>query len=509
LPLAIAQAGAYLQESGVSVETYLRFYDQQWDELMAVENEDDAPLQDYPDRSVWTTWVISYQAVRKQHELTANLLLLWSFLDNKDLWHGLFAAACDASTTAESMLLEWIGQSAINELAFCKAMRLLRSYSLVEVLEDTTGYATHPVVHRWAHHHQAKRFASKLGPLALVVVGWAVPDQLFQDTAIQRRLLPHAQMCSSWLFHHEPEWHLERSEWYALYYEEAEKNHTVVGAINRIGQLFAYHSNLIKAVPMHSWALRRYEEALGPEHLLTLKTMGYLGIVYTAQSKLIEAECMITRAYKGLSGMQEPMSKLLLQMAGNLGMVYKKQGNLSDAERLFKQVLQEMEETLGPEHESTLVAYNNLGILYKNQDRLVEADYMLNSALRGKEATLGPYHPSTLQTVGNMGIVYFKLGELAKAESTLKRALRGKEKVLGQKHISTVETVGNLGNLYKDQGKLIEAEQMYERALQGFDELLGARHPSTQQTIIEMMFVYNSQGKSAEALRMQERALDS
>jgi hypothetical protein len=36
LPLAIAQAGAYLQESGVSVETYLRFYDQQWNELMAV-----------------------------------------------------------------------------------------------------------------------------------------------------------------------------------------------------------------------------------------------------------------------------------------------------------------------------------------------------------------------------------------------------------------------------------------------------------------------------------------
>ena len=52
MPLAIAQGGAYLQETGVSVETYLRFYDQQWDELMAVEDEDDAPLQDYPNRSV-------------------------------------------------------------------------------------------------------------------------------------------------------------------------------------------------------------------------------------------------------------------------------------------------------------------------------------------------------------------------------------------------------------------------------------------------------------------------
>jgi hypothetical protein len=35
LPLAIAQADAYLQESGVGLTAYLRFYEQQWSELMA------------------------------------------------------------------------------------------------------------------------------------------------------------------------------------------------------------------------------------------------------------------------------------------------------------------------------------------------------------------------------------------------------------------------------------------------------------------------------------------
>jgi hypothetical protein len=100
LPLAIAQAGAYLQESGVGLTRYQRFYKQQWSELMELDHLADAPLQDYPDRSVWTTWAISYQAIRNRHEDTANLLLLWSFLDNKDLWHGLFAAACRRSTVA-------------------------------------------------------------------------------------------------------------------------------------------------------------------------------------------------------------------------------------------------------------------------------------------------------------------------------------------------------------------------------------------------------------------------
>ncbi len=60
LPLAVAQAGAYLQESGVGLETYVKFYQQKWGELMESSNWANSPLQDYPDRSVWTTWVLSY-----------------------------------------------------------------------------------------------------------------------------------------------------------------------------------------------------------------------------------------------------------------------------------------------------------------------------------------------------------------------------------------------------------------------------------------------------------------
>jgi len=112
----------------------------------------DAPLQDYPDRSVWTTWAISYNAIRESHEATANLLLLWAFLDNKDLWHGLFTAACSASTTTATYLSEWIGDIASNEVEFAKAIQLLRNYSLIEDVKDLASYATHPVVHRWAFY---------------------------------------------------------------------------------------------------------------------------------------------------------------------------------------------------------------------------------------------------------------------------------------------------------------------------------------------------------------------
>jgi hypothetical protein len=191
LPLAISQAGAYLQQSGINIETYLYFYEQRWDELMQAGDGENSPLQDYPDRSVWTTWAISFQAIYKKHDSTAHLLLLWSFLDNKDLWHGLFTAACQASDLASNMLVEWIGDIATSEIKFSNAMMLLRDYSLVMQMQETMSYATHPVLHKWASRSQGRKFASTLWPLAVVAVGHAVPLSSSRNySAIQRRLLP-------------------------------------------------------------------------------------------------------------------------------------------------------------------------------------------------------------------------------------------------------------------------------------------------------------------------------
>jgi tetratricopeptide (TPR) repeat protein len=505
LPLAIAQAGAYLQESGVGLETYLRFYEQQWSELMESNDQGDTPLQDYPDRSVWTTWAISYQAIRHKHEHTAKLLLLWSFLDNNDLWHGLLAVACEASAGAARMLSAWVGEIASSELAFSRAIQLLRNYSLVEAVEATASYATHPVVHRWAYHYQGKQSGKELGQIAVIAVGWAVPNQSVTNlSALQRRLLPHAQACSSWVLKSEPGRGLEGSEQRELCFEEGEEVQTLLVAIRNIGVLYAGQGKLAEAALLHELALRGKEEVLGPKHILTLETVGSLGNVYMNQGRLAEADHTIKRALQGFDNMLPPKHASRLRTFGNLGMVYKKQGKLADAEPIFEQVLQEMEETLGPKHISTLVALNNLGNLYKNQDKLAEAEHMLGRALRGKEETLGPNHPSTLQTIGNIGIVYKKQGKLAEAEQMYQWALRGKEEVLGPRRIETLETVGNLGNLYVEQDKLPEAENMYKRALEGFVEALGTGHASTQQIVIELNAVRRRQGKFEETGQMFE-----
>ncbi|OCL00351.1 uncharacterized protein K441DRAFT_99752 [Cenococcum geophilum 1.58] len=501
LPLAIAQAGAYLQESRVGLGTYLTFYEQQWSELMESRNWD-APLQDYPRRSVWTTWVISYKAIRDRHEATANLLLLWSFLDNRDLWHGLFTVAFRASPRS---LSEWIGDIASNELEFSRAMQLLRNYSLIEDIKELTSYSTHPVVHQWAYHYQGKYFESALGQLAVVTVGWAVPNRSARDySTIQRRLLPHAQACSRWVLVGKMGRSSRSHSGCDVGFNKAEEK-VMLDAILRLGNLYAGQGKLDEAEKMFERALRGYEEALGAKHTSTLGTVNNLGILYWRQGKLDDAEKMYERALRGREALDLKHTSTL-DTINSLGLLYADKGKLSEAEKMYERALRGCEEAFGPKHTSTLETVNNLGVLYWRQGKLDNAEKMYERALRGYEEALDPKHTSTLGTVNNLGLLYRGQGKLDDAEKMYERALRGYEEVLGPKHISTLTTVNNLGLLYADQGKLDEAEKLYERALQGREEALGPKHTLTLATVNNLGILYRRQSKLDDAEKMYKRA---
>ncbi|MCJ1269239.1 hypothetical protein MMC22_009129 [Lobaria immixta] len=505
LPLAIAQAGAYLQESGVEIETYLKFYKQQWKEL---QNLADAPLQDYPDRSVWTTWAISYNAVRKKDEAAANLLLLWAFLDNKDLWHGLFAG-CRVSSLIARRLSEWIGNIASNQLEFTKAIQLLRNYSLIEEVEDLESYATHPTVHEWAYHFQSKDIREELAQLAVLVVGWAVPNSSSRDyPAIQRRLLPHAQVCSQWVSVGKRKQRPGSPNTDEVNFEGVEEKEVSLDAIHRLGLLYHDQGKLAEAEKMYRRALDGKEKAWGPDHTFTLNTVDKLGNLYTDQGKLAEAEKMYRRALDGMEKAWGPDHTSTLDTVNNLGNLYADQGKLAEAEKMYRRALDRKEKAWGPDHTSTLDTVNNLGNLYAGQGKLAEAEKMYRRAFDGYEKALGPDHTSTLDTVNNLGILYAGQGKLAEAEKMYRRALDGYEKAWGPNHTSTLNTVHNLGNLYESQGKLAEGEKMYRRALDGFEKAWGPDHTSTLGTVNNLGILYAGQGKLAEAEKMYRRALN-
>ena len=195
LPLAIAQAGAFLKESQMKFEDYIDFYDRKFERLV-----DDGPeeqLLQYHG-SIWTTWVISFDEIRSKSDAgmaAANLLILWSCFDNKDLGYELFSGT--TLDEYKGILPSWmLTHIASDPLSFSNVMRLLRRYSMIEEANELGTYSLHPVVHKWAYHYFHNEICKTMGRTALTLIGSKLTDYLpLCDTKPLFRILPHVQSC--------------------------------------------------------------------------------------------------------------------------------------------------------------------------------------------------------------------------------------------------------------------------------------------------------------------------
>ncbi|KAL9105022.1 MAG: hypothetical protein Q9163_000119 [Psora crenata] len=329
LPLAIVQAGRYMCETGTNCQVYLRQYNTSWSELQA-----DVPrLREYPNRSVQTTWSISYEHVKQSNPTAAKLLQLWAYLDHQDLWFELLKRGSRGSKDPF-----WFQDLVRSEIGFQRVIKILLAYSLVESHQDTNSYSIHPVVHDWCVE-SISRGKHNLMMLALTVVGFAMPDTSEQDYVMNQRLLPHANRC---------EQQLSR-----VNVADLGKGQDFNEAFNNLGILYVNQGKLAEAEKMYQRALKRKEKALGPEHISTLGTVNNLGILYAKQGKLAKAEEMFERVLEG-----------------------------------NEEVLEGNKEVWASEHLSIFHTVNNLGHLYAKQGKLAEAEAMYQWALEGKEKIL-------------------------------------------------------------------------------------------------------------------------
>jgi tetratricopeptide (TPR) repeat protein len=459
-----------------------------------MQGQDRFSLEEYGDRSVLTTWTVSYEQVQRQSDEAAWLLKLWGFLDNGEMWFELIAVGLKLRPNMDVPV--WLLIIAEDELAFGEAMGLLSRYSLADGT-GTRSHSMHAVLHQWCQYLADDTERYKLGCLATGLVALGVPSKWdVEFLTKQNRIMAHGLCVSGWV-----------EGYYASHEEEIVRDWIQAYQLHNLGYLLA-HSDKERAIRMYQRALKGYEKAWGAEHTSTLDTFNNLGNLYANLGRLEEAEQMLRRALEGKEKAWGPEHTSTLGTVHNLGNLYRDLGRLEDAEQMYQRALEGKEKALGPEHTSTLDTVNNLGSLYRDLGRLEEAEQMYQRALEGKEKAWGPEHTSTLDTVNNLANLYRNLGRLEEAEQMYQRALEGKEKALGPEHTSTLNTVHNLGSLYRNLGRLEEAEQLYQRALDGYEKVWGPEHTSTLDTVNNLGILYRDLGRLEEAEQMYQRALD-
>ncbi|HEY0754932.1 MAG TPA: tetratricopeptide repeat protein [Ktedonobacteraceae bacterium] len=267
LPLALDQAGAYLEATGTSLPTYQRIYQQHRSVILGQRR---GPAQDHPE-PVTTTWSLSFALVAEQNRAAVEALRFCSFLAADAIPIELFTEGADE-------LGPLLAPLADDPLAFEQVIETLRAYSLIERDSANETLSMHRLVQdivRDTLEPEIQHTWIERSALALIAT---FPKIEAPDWPACERLLPHALQCIQWL----DQARIDSPEAARL--------------LNQTAYYLDDRARYGDAEPLYRRALAIRERVLGGEHPDTAHSLNNLAGLYRVQGRYRDAEPLYRRA---------------------------------------------------------------------------------------------------------------------------------------------------------------------------------------------------------------------
>jgi len=393
LPLALDQAGAYIEETRCGLQGYLTLYQQRNLDLL---NHRGKLIADHPN-PVATTWSLSFEKVQQNNPIATEILHLCAFFDADAIPEELFtiSAAKLGPILKPLIRASWHFDQAISDLldyslVIRNANHTLSMHRLVQVIvrENIRKSDQKKYIERII-----KAFAPLLPP----------PEQAHWQKCLF--FFPQALHCTNLIL----KWHITFTEanimlrWVALIF-------------NRQAQ---YHL----AEPLFQQVLTITEQTLGSDHLDTASALNNLAELYRYQGKYHLAEPLLQRALSIDEQSLSPDHPETASTLNNLANLDLSQGNFDLAESPLLRALSIREQTLGPNNSATGSSLNNLGLLYLKQNKFNLAEPLLQRALSIHEQTLS----STATNLHNLAVLYLNQNKFDLAESLFQSTQPGSD----------------------------------------------------------------------------------
>src|SRR5450755_1400697 len=434
LPLALDQAGAYLEATGTRLDKYLQTYQKHRQTLL---QERRSLVEDHP-APVATTWSLSFQRVEEKSPAAADLLRLCAYLAPD-------AIPEEILTEGAEHLGDQLAPVAAEALLFAQAIEALRAYSLQARDPRTGALSVHRLVQAVLRDGTPADAAQQWKQRAVLAVSAARPDvsDVKQWPACER-WLPHALVCADWIE------------------QEQISSPEAALLLNQTGYYLHDRGRYREAEPLYKRALAICEQQLGVGHPVTATSLNNLALLYQVQRKYGEAEPLYQRALairEQQLGAEHPDTA---QSLNNLAGLYQVQRKYAEAEPLYERALAIREQQLGGEHPDTAQSLSNLASLYYAQGRSEEAVPLFQRALDIDERTLGSTHPDTAIDLYWLALIAHRQQRYEQARPLYERALAIWERVLGPQHPNTNALRTDYVALLRAMGREEEARKMEE-----------------------------------------------
>ncbi len=253
-----------------------------------------------------------------------------------------------------------------------RTIRHTRQYSFLDVNTRDDSYSIHPLVHEWIRSTTCSNPAVAVA--AQYLCGFAIDyDHSEQGCRFRRRMLPHVTTTAN-----ELQVGVDLSDRLSVVYLEA--------------RLYK------QAEVIWSRVLKARQEALGMEHLETIRTMNYLAVVLGGFGRL-EAVAMhqqVLEVQRRVLGAEHPDTiNVLSYLASALAIL----GNYKEAETMQQQAMEQLCRVQGRKHHDTIRAMVELACIRYSLKRRENAEELLRSALSLGRDELGLTHPTTIRAM--------------------------------------------------------------------------------------------------------------
>lgn len=563
LPLALDQAGAYIEETGCSIADYLQRYRNQRKQVLERRGLHGG---EHPN-SVATTLRLSIEWVSYEHPAAVDLLRACAFLHPD-------AIPEEMLVDGASYLGPLLGPVAADPYEFDLVLAALRSSSLITRSPETRTLSIHRLVQAVLQDQMEPGETRLWSERVLHLVNAAFPNEQFDTWAQCERYLVQALACvpliervpmasaaSSELVHKAGSYLLARGRfkeaeplleqaitlgeqqygllhpalvpllhrraellWRLGRYEQAETllqqileigeqssepdslRDQTANALNGLVILYLAQGKYTRALPVCQRTLHIREQQLGSEHPITAVILNNLALVHRKLGQFKEAEPLLERVLL-IQEHQAAANPLLTPVAlTSRAWLYLEQGEYAQAEPLLQQALRLREQQVDAEHPDIATMLNVLAILHREQGQYKQAETLFQRALRIQKQHLEPEHPDLATTLNDLARLYWLQDNYKRAEALYQQALHIRKQHLGPEHPDLATTLCGLANICAAQGKDEQAASLYQQALHIQEQHLD-QHPDLAQTLHGLAMLRHKQGNLQEAASLAERAL--
>lgn len=479
LPLALTQAGVYMERAGVDPAVYLKMYDTQVQHiLLLAEILPDAP-------SVAGTLAMTLERLKQEtgdSSALIPLLQMMAYLEAEHIPRTVLVKALTVLGIRPS-------KSAVLEVSVLSLLARMQDYSLIK--HNDTHLSMHPLL------QDVIRAQYPLTEPQYVQL-CEVLDQLFWEPSDDFRgkhniaLLPHLLR----LTEHR---HLYRAHpkkvalssvkilsdigrvyrWQLAKIPEAK---AIFEEVLRIQESYQKPSDPQIAITLRNLASAELSLGLGGKAKMHLKrafeiqrkyyglnhvevaaTLVNIGRVCGAEGDFLQYKTFLHQAqelYNRSPDLKAEQASILMELAQVEDIL----GDKASSIDLFKQAVDHYQQYYGHHHGMVGTALRYLGNAYGSSGDHLEKKALLQRALKIQEQYYGSKDPEVALTLVDLGNVQGALGEARDAKRLLERALFIQESYYGAKHLHLALTLSDLGGVHSLLGDFEGAKGHLERA---------------------------------------------